>query len=89
MSKTDTVKYRNDTGGTMFIPIIARNSPLPGAVESWVTVDDGKTFSVDCELGEPINPSLRVASKATRYGISLASTPKPPKPSGRRSRGIK
>ena len=63
-------KFVNETGGSINIPVLAKSSPLVGAVDHWLKVEDGKTFSVEVQDGEPINPSLRVL---VGHGIRLAS----------------
>jgi hypothetical protein len=89
MSESKEIKYRNDTGGLLTIPLPAPDSPLEGAVKSWVHVEDGKTFAVECIDGEPVNSSLRVLHRAKEFGIRPASEDAPKRTKSKRSRKIK
>ncbi len=86
--KTKMVSYRNVTGGLLCIPILAKDSPLVGAVAQWLKVEDSKTFKCECNADGPVNPSLRVAANAKDYGIILSSEPVPNRPKLRQSREI-
>ena len=88
MIDVKSVKYCNDTGGQILIPILAENSHLVGAITGWVHVDADKTFAVDCIDGEPVNPSLRVMSRAKSGGIRPASETAPARKTGRRTRAL-
>ena len=88
MTDPKAVKYRNDTGGLISIPIPAENSHLVGAISGWVHVDPDKNFSVDCIDGEPVNPSLRVMARAKSGGIRPASETALVRKTGRRTRSL-
>ena len=65
-----TVKFRNDTGGRLSIPLRGPSEHLEGAIGSWLHVEAGDTFKTDVDKdGVPVNPTLRVAFLAKERGI--------------------
>jgi hypothetical protein len=69
------VKFRNDSGGDIKIPILAEGSQLVGAISGWKIIGPGKTFEVECLGDEPVNPALRVWANAETGGISRRDQP--------------
>jgi hypothetical protein len=69
-------KYRNITGAVFNIPVPGNHPELVGNIIGWQNVDNNDCFdAIVDDQGLPINPSLRVAAKASRHGIEAIGKP--------------